>query len=120
MQTRATINGSLAERAGWTRAFGPRPAGAVAKPPASSAAAALSNLKVRLPHLHSNAVSSLKSESDQLQKYFGGEGGIDSGLRPSPCGRRRKASGVRRRCGAVEPKGSNPTSPISIQIQFSH
>ena len=32
-----------------TRAFGPRPAGAVAKPPASSAAAALSNLKVRTP-----------------------------------------------------------------------
>src|ERR1700679_160902 len=49
MQTRATINGSLAERVGLTRAFGPRPAGAVAKPPASSAAAALSNLKVRTP-----------------------------------------------------------------------
>src|SRR3984957_3853056 len=54
MQTRATINGSfrrktLAERVGLTRAFGPRPAGAVAKPPASSAAAALSKLKVRTP-----------------------------------------------------------------------
>jgi hypothetical protein len=44
---------------------------------------------------------------------------MDSGLRPLPSGRRRKTAGVQRRHGAVEPKGSNPSSPISIQIQFS-
>src|SRR5258707_3328797 len=49
MQTRATINLSGGEGGMDSGRPGPRPAGAVAKPPASSAAAALSNLKVRTP-----------------------------------------------------------------------